>query len=376
MNLDGKNIFWKEYQKDIADDRYYFQRSCIRQNFFPGSETFFLHLLRNELHKDVFDDPRHTTCTGIGYHADIVSFETIMTVIARHFALMTEAGYENMVISCVTSFGIYTEVVETWKHHPYILEKARKNLYKSTGREFQIPRNMAHASDIIYKFRNRIADRANYKLVNGITGKPLRVVEHIGCHYSKMFPKHGVGGAEFPQVLAGMVKAWGGNVIDYPERRHCCGFGFRQYLVMANRGYSVANTKKKFESMNPYKPDLVVCNCPGCTMFMDKWQYTLSEMERKTYGQEGAGIPVLTYEELAGLVMGYNPWDLGLQMHQVPCEPLLDKMGIPYDPGMKYKTREGKDMGRPDVPDLLTLNGKGRAVKKIVNQEPSSSKLN
>ena len=26
-------------------------------------------------------------------------------------------------------------------------------------------------------------------------------------------------------------ESWGGEVIDYPERRHCCGFGFRQYLV-------------------------------------------------------------------------------------------------------------------------------------------------
>ncbi len=24
------------------------------------------------------------------------------------------------------------------------------------------------------------------------------------------------------------------------------------------------------------------------------------------------GIPVLTYEELAGLLLGYDPWDIGL----------------------------------------------------------------
>ena len=86
-----------------------------------------------------------------------------------------------------------------------------------------------------------------------------------------------------------MIYAWGGDVIDYPERRHCCGFGFRQYLVMANRGYSVANSKKKFESMQPYEPDFIVANCPGCAMFMDKWQYTISEMEGTTYGQDGYG---------------------------------------------------------------------------------------
>jgi hypothetical protein len=42
-----------------------------------------------------------------------------------------------------------------------------------------------------------------------------------------------------------MIESWGGEVIDYPERRHCCGFGFRQYLVQANRGYSVANYEEE-----------------------------------------------------------------------------------------------------------------------------------
>ena len=106
-----------------------------------------------------------------------------------------------------------------------------------------------------------------------------------------MFPTKGIGGAEFPAVLSGMIYAWGGDVIDYPKEDIVAAFGFRQYLVMANRGYSVANSKKKFESMQPYEPDFIVANCPGCAMFMDKWQYTISEMEGTTYGQDGYGIP-------------------------------------------------------------------------------------
>ncbi len=347
MKKEGKKRIWSDCQKEIADDNYYFQRSCIRQNFFPGSEHAFLKILKDELGKNIYDDARQTTCTGIGYHSDIIPFETTQTVVARHFALMTEEGYKNFVISCVTSFGIYSEIVETWKEFPEEEEKARKYLKQATGREFELPVNMTHASDIIYKFRDEIFSKRKYELINKITGRPLRIVEHIGCHYAKIFPRKGVGGAEFPQVLSGMIESWGGEVIDYPERRHCCGFGFRHYLVMANRGYSVANTKKKFDSMEPYKPDAVICNCPGCTMFMDKWQYVIAEKENKTYGPDGQGIPVLTYEELAGLVLGYDPWDLGLQMHQISCEPLLDKMGINYNPSIKYRGIDGVELEMP-----------------------------
>jgi len=355
MNQEGKKNIWKDYQKEIADDKYYYARSCIRQTFFPGSEKAFLDILRNDLKKDILDDERHTSCTGIGFHTDIVPLDTTMTVIARHFSLMTEMGYENFVPSCITSFGIYSEILDIWKNFPEEEEKVREYLWKATKREFNIPKNLAHTSDIIYRLKDKIAILASRQLINVHTGRPLRVVEHIGCHYAKMFPSKGVGGAEFPQVLSGMIESWGGEVIDYPERRHCCGFGFRQYLVMANRGYSVANSKKKFESMEAYEPDFIVANCPGCTMFMDKWQYTISEMEGKIYDRYGCGIPVLTYEEMAGLVLGYDPWDLGLQMHQISVEPLLEKMGIDYNPEKKYITREGVNIGEPKRPNYLKV---------------------
>ncbi len=347
MKEEGRQQIWKEYQKEIAENDYYYVRSCIRQNFFPGSEYVFLKILKEELGKNVYDDSRHTTCTGIGYHSDIVPFETIQTVVARQFALMLEMGFKNFVVSCVTSFGIYSEITETWKEYPEELEKARYYLKKATGREFEIPENIVHASDIIYKFREEIYSKRKYSLINRNTGKPLRIVEHVGCHYAKMFPKKGVGGAEFPQVLSGMIESWGGEVVDYPERRHCCGFGFRNYIVLADRGYSVANSKKKFDSMDQYKPDAIVCNCPGCTMFLDRWQYVIAEVNNKRYGADRQGIPVFTYEELAGLVLGYDPWEIGLQMHQINCEPLLDKMQVDYDPDLKYTDKNGRKLGMP-----------------------------
>jgi len=355
MQIEGKRKLWKEYQKEIAEDHYFYVRSCVRQNFFPGSETAFIDILKNKLKKDIYEHPCHTTCTGIGYHADVVPLDTAMTVVARQFALMTEAGYENLVPSCITSFGLYTEVIETWHHFPEVEARVREYLYKATRREFKIPRNVAHASDVIYRFRKEIASMAKYKLVNVHTGKPLKVVEHIGCHYARMFPHKGVGGAEYPYVLVGMVEEWGGEVVDYPERRHCCGFGFRQYIVRANRGYSLSCSRKKFESMAPYQPDMIITNCPGCPMFLDRWQYVISEMEGKTYGQDGFGIPVFTYEEVAGLVLGYDPWDLGLQMHQTAVEPVLDKMGIPYSPRRKYRGLNDKDLGRPVMPEIMKV---------------------
>jgi heterodisulfide reductase subunit B len=88
--------------------------------------------------------------------------------------------------------------------------------------------------------------------------------------------------------------------------------------------------------MEPFKPDMIITNCPGCPMFLDRWQYVIGEVEGKKYGPDGQGIPVFTYEEVAGLVLGFDPWDLGLQMHQTDCEPVLDKIGIIYNAEEKF----------------------------------------
>jgi heterodisulfide reductase subunit B len=350
---ENKNRIWEAYQKEIADDHYYFARSCIRQNFFPAAEDLFLKIIRQVVEKDIYDDARQTTCTGIAYHSGIIPFETTMTVVARQFALMTEAGYENFACSCVTSFGIYIEVLETWKNFPQKEMETRDALKRATGMTFEIPKNLVHTSDLIFKFRKEIAGKIKLRLINRQTGEPLKVVDHIGCHYAKIFPAKGIGGAEFPYVLAGLIDEWGGEHVDYPERRHCCGFGFRQYLLKSNRGYSLSNCKKKFDSMEPCEPDLIIANCPGCTFFLDRWQYVIAEMSGKTYGRNGYGIPALTYEELAGLLLGYDPWDIGLQLHQTAVEPILNKLGVQYNPDDKYTGKDHLDLGQPEMPAVL-----------------------
>jgi hypothetical protein len=42
MAKSRKNEIWEAYQKEIADNHYYFARSCIRQNFFQAAEGLYL----------------------------------------------------------------------------------------------------------------------------------------------------------------------------------------------------------------------------------------------------------------------------------------------------------------------------------------------
>ena len=98
--------------------------------------------------------------------------------------------------------------------------------------------------------------------------------------------------------------------------------------------------------MAPYKPDFIVANCPGCAMFIDKWQYTIAEMEGRTTARTGTAFrcsPTRRWPDWCSATIR----GLGMQMHQVDVEPLLDKMGIEYDPAAKYLGMNGKYIGQP-----------------------------
>jgi heterodisulfide reductase subunit B len=214
-----------------------------------------------------------------------------------------------------------------YEHEPDLAQRVDRWLQEACGRRLRIPRHVVHASDIVYRYRHALARSMRHRLVEKKTGRPLRIVDHVGCHYAKVFPEKAVGGSDRCDVLTGMIRSWGGETVDYPERRHCCGMGFRQCMIRPNRGYTMACVLKKLESMEPWEPDAILTNCPGCNVLLDKEQWAVRQMTGTNYN-----IPTLSYAELAGLLLGWNPYDVvGIQAHTVPVEPLLDKIGIPYD---------------------------------------------
>jgi len=267
-------------------------------------------------------------CSGILSHGDVMTIESTLLVVARIWSIAAELGLENITTACVTSFSLHSECLELYHAETGLAEKVGRWLQAACGRKLVFPRIVMHASDIVWKHRAKLArEHLKYRLTDARTGRPLKVVEHVGCHYNKLFSEKAIGGNEFCDVLAGVVREWGGEVIDYPERRHCCGMGFRQCMIQPNRGYSMACVKKKLESMEPFQPDLMVTNCPGCNQFLDREQYAINELAGRDYR-----IPVLSYSELTGLLVGWDPYDVvGVQGHTTPVEPFLEKVGIPYE---------------------------------------------
>ena len=331
FNKEGRKKLWQKYSKDIPDNDYFLTFSCILSSFYPASEvmvTKVYDLLDVNWKMTNDSNSGWSCCTGIGYHGDIMPLESTLLTVARLWSLAQNASAGVITPTCVTSFGIHCECKEFLEHDPELRKRIALLLEQTCGRKLYIPEHIVHTSDVYYRHREQIKKHFKHSLTEIKTGRPLKVVDHIGCHYSKLFPnRHAHGGSEYCEVLAGMVRSWGAENIDYPERRHCCGMGFRQCMIPPNRGATLSNVYKKIKSMAPFEPDLIVTNCPGCQVFLDKEQWAIYESTGEEYF-----IPVLTYQELAGLLLGWDPYDVvGIDSHTVPVEPLLDKIGIAYE---------------------------------------------
>jgi len=49
-------------------------------------------------------------------------------------------------------------------------------------------------------------------------------------------------------------------------------------MIRPNRSFTVACARKKFESMAPFTPDLIVTNCPGCGLVLDREQWAVNQL--------------------------------------------------------------------------------------------------
>jgi heterodisulfide reductase subunit B len=292
------------------DDLYLF-KSCVTCSMYPGIEKSIRYVL-DRVGVSYTDDPRHSSCSGFGYHTGVVPLRTNLALNARNFSLAAASQNKNIVCTCPTSYGNLKECKEILSSDHAEMERASAAL-KKIGRPFDISPGVHHISEVFLARLDDIVPLAADSL------RGVRAITHHGCHYSKIFYRDVAAGSfERPEVLDDIVKALGGEVAEYDERALCCGMGF--HYTMLDREYPRSLLKRKFASLMKARPDVIVTQCPGCTFNFDYYQETLAEAVGPLE------VPVLYISELLALVLGADPYEIGLDMHAVPVEPLLARL--------------------------------------------------
>ena len=180
--------------KTVPADNYYLFKSCVTGSLYPGIEKS-IRFVMDRLGANYTDDPRHSSCTGFGYHTGVVPLMTNLSLNARNFSLAATSRDKNIVCTCPTSYGNLKECKEMLSSDTEKHDQVAKVL-DGVGRSYDMTPQVYHASEVFLARLSDIEKRAIYSF------KGIRAITHHGCHYAKIFYKDVSSGSfERPMVL-------------------------------------------------------------------------------------------------------------------------------------------------------------------------------
>ncbi len=88
----------------VPENNYYLFKSCVTGSMYPGIEKSVRFVL-DKIGASYTDDPRHSSCTGFGYHAGVIPLRANLALNARNFSLAAGSRDKNIVCTCPTVYG-------------------------------------------------------------------------------------------------------------------------------------------------------------------------------------------------------------------------------------------------------------------------------
>ncbi len=252
-------------------------------------------------------------CCGAGVIGE-ADQDLALAINARTFSMAEELGLDILTI-CGTCQGVMGSANRQLKDDDELLARINGMLIKEGVRPYQGRIEVRHLLWIIV--RNYGLEELKKLLKVPLRG--LKVAPFYGCYILRPSQMLGFDDAENPTSLEELIRALGGEPVEYSGRTKCCGFPIvleKEEIATAMVGSHTYEAKQKGS-------DCMVTPCPLCHMNLDIYQ----ERAEERIGAE-IELPILHLPQLIGLAMGFEPKALGLSHHLVATGKLTDKIGL------------------------------------------------
>ncbi len=240
------------------------------------------------------------SCCGASHLQDFDDMLSL-TLNARNLCYAEKLGL-TMVTICNTCQLNTATTKDRLDSDPELKAKVNEKLAE-VGLEYKGTSEVKH-------FLYALQDDYGYENIADAVTNPMadiNIASFYGCHNIR--PSHlqnKTNGGENPYKptsLDNLVKALGGNAVDYESKNKCCGFHVElQNPDTANKLSGTA----MLDAMDN-DADMIVTPCPLCHLRMDVQQHNIS----KAVGRE-VDIPVLHLPQMVGIALGIDPKELGL----------------------------------------------------------------
>ncbi len=285
---------------------------CVSRGFTPelhGSMALVAEKLGIEL-----VELDRASCCGAGVINEH-NPELVDTLNARTFALAQQQGLQ-MVNICSTCQGSMSECQQRLD---------ADSAYRSHINEQLAPEGLTYEPGLSNKnflwvlVEDYGLDKLSDQIVRPLD--ELRVGPFYGCYIAR--PASRLGFDQRPEreyYLERLVEMLGGSSVDYEGARKCCGFP----VITMNRKTSLTQAAQHIGDAQDAEADCLVTPCPLCHLNLDLQQPEAA----KEVGRE-LDLPILHLPQLVGLALGFEPKELGMNMHIIKTSAVEKRLKAP-----------------------------------------------
>jgi succinate dehydrogenase cytochrome b subunit len=149
--------------------------------------------------------------------------------------------------------------------------------------------------------------------------KGLKIAPFYGCQILRPSKLLGFDDPDRPESLERIIRACGGEPIDYPAKIKCCGFP----IIQAREDTALGELIQPIEQATEAGADAMVTPCPLCHLSLDAWQSKLKEQTGKDFR-----MPILHLSQLIGVAAGLADSELRFKRHVISVEPVVEKLRV------------------------------------------------
>jgi len=233
-----------------------------------------------------------------------------LTIAARNLCIAEEAG-TNIVTLCSGCTATLKEAVFLLAEDEDLRKKVNRRLAK-IGKEYKGTTKVEHAVVVI---RDELGiEKIRESVVRPLDG--IKVAIHYGCHLLKPSQIMHVDDADYPSILENLIRATGATPISHDQELLCCGKGCIDDDMPIEMVYDI------FSSIRESGADCMGLICPTCFSSFDLGQIVVGRKKNTKFD-----IPVIYYFQLLGLAQGLSAEDVGLTLHKVKADRVLEHIG-------------------------------------------------
>jgi len=226
-----------------------------------------------------------------------------LALTGRLFALSQASGFREIVTVCNACYTTLRKANQILSNNPEIVSKINEDLSKE-GLSLEGEFSVRHYLDVLY---NDVPEETwSENLTERL--KDYEVACYYGCQFTR--PWGDIDHMEQPTILDRFIERLGFLPVDHSARTICCG---------ASHAISYAKEcrlliSRIIREVRAKGGRVITTICPLCQFNLDSGQKGISNP-----------IPVPFFTQLAGLALGINASELGLDKLLVPINRILSR---------------------------------------------------